>query len=606
MKTFYFKFFAGFVLFSVLLYFSVWWLLAGVAVVILITAYQYYTQKNKALEASICTLEQQAEELELQLDRSIVKEQKATKEARYIRQAKQDLLTMISHEIRTPMNGVLGMALLLEDTSLTKEQQEYVATIRKSGQELLTTVNDMLVNDMLDYSKLQQKGMQVELKDFELRNCVEEVIEMFAGRAGKANIELLYSIADDVPEIILSDNKRIRQILMNLVENAVKFTQHGEILVDVHYSKSGSYGLGELHFEVRDTGIGIRAGKLAQLFYGIRSNGFQKENEKDVTGLGLIVCRKLTELMAGHIEVKSEEGVGSSFTFTIPVTEGRKTANNTAQMNALISLEGKRILIVDDNAASRQILIKQFKAWKMLPTGAGSGMSAIEILTKNPAFDVILTDMNMPFMDGMKLARAVKKSHPGIPVMLMNHSTDGLYKQEYDIFSFVLGKPIRQHALRDNLVSLFTNPAAGKETAANNLADSFASKYPMRILVAEDNLINQKIAIKILTKLGYEPTIANNGKEALEMVSNERYDIILMDVQMPEMDGLEATRMIRTCLDIQPVIMAMTANVLQGDRDACMQAGMDDYISKPIDLKELLSHLEKWALVINEKRNMVA
>jgi signal transduction histidine kinase/DNA-binding response OmpR family regulator len=606
MKKFYIIFFTGCVLFSVLLYFSIWWLIAGVALVILFTAYRYYSQRLKVFEASISNLEQQTEELEIQLDRSIAKEQKATKEAGMIRQLKQELLTIISHEIRTPMNGVLGMALLLEDTPLTKEQKEYLDIIRKSGHSLLTPVNDILVNDILDYSKLQQKGMQLEYKDFGLRDCVEEVLEMFAAKAGKANVDLLYFIDENVPEQILSDNKRLRQILMNLLENAVRFTQQGEIFVAVYYSENTAGSLSMLNFEVRDTGAGIAADKLPDLFYGIRGKEFQKENEKDSSGLGLVVCRKLIELMSGHIEVKSEPGQGSIFTFGIPVTPGKKPAHDATQPDTMNSLEGKRILIVDDNANSRNILIKQMQAWKMLPTGSDSGNRAQDILSQNGNFDLVLTDMNMPFMDGMELARFVKNQYPDIPLMLMNHRSEGLYKQEHEIFSFVLAKPIRQHILRDNLLSLFTNPGAGKESTANNLTETFAEQYPMRILIAEDNLINQKIATKILTKLGYQPAIANNGKEALETVSREKYDIILMDVQMPEMNGLEATKMIRTCLEIQPIIMAMTANVLQGDRDDCMQAGMDDYISKPIDLKELLSHLEKWGLVIKEKRNTAA
>jgi CheY-like chemotaxis protein len=242
----------------------------------------------------------------------------------------------------------------------------------------------------------------------------------------------------------------------------------------------------------------------------------------------------------------------------------------------------------------------------MLPVLADSGKQALEILSQNNDINIILADMNMPEMNGIELAKSIKNKYPSIPVILMNTAGSESYKKEKEIFSSVLTRPVRKIILRDHILNVFSQTVINKEIAADNLADDFSKQYPLRILIAEDNLINQKIAVKILTKLGYQPALANNGKEALETVSNEHYDVILMDVQMPEMDGLEATRMIRTCLEIQPVIIAMTANVMQGDKDDCIQAGMDDYMSKPIDLKELLSQLEKWALVIRERRKISA
>ena len=441
---------------------------------------------------------------------------------------------------------------------------------------------------------------KLEYKDFDLHDCIEEVLEMFAIKAGNAGLDLLYDIDQNVPAQIISDSSRLRQVLMNLVDNAVRFTKQGEILVSVHSLFADNES--QLSFEVRDTGIGIASDQVRYLFKGIPA----KESDSQDTGLGLVICKKLVEFMGGHIEAKSKQGQGSSFTFSIPVTPSMKIKRDDAQKNNMTNIRGKHILIVDDNAASRNILAKQVEAWKMLPLLADSGKQALEILSQNNDINIILTDMNMAEMNGIELAKSIRNQYSSIPVILMNTAGSDLYKKEGEIFSFVLTKPFRQIMLRDYILNIFSQPVINREISADNLADDFATQYPLRILIAEDNLINQKIATKILTKLGYQPSLANNGKEALETVSNEHYDVILMDVQMPEMDGLEATRMIRTCLEIQPVIIAMTANVMQGDKDDCIQAGMDDYMSKPIDMKELLSQLEKWALVIKERRKISA
>jgi CheY-like chemotaxis protein len=274
-----------------------------------------------------------------------------------------------------------------------------------------------------------------------------------------------------------------------------------------------------------------------------------------------------------------------------------------AQQSSMAHLEGKHVLIVDDNATSRIILARQLQAWKMLPVCADSGKQALEILSKNHAFGLLLIDMQMAEMNGLQLAKSARQQYADIPVILMNQTGNDAYQQEAGLFASVLTKPLRQFLLRDHILGVFAPVDTNKQqTAGPALSEDFSAQYPLRILVAEDNLINQKIAMKVLTKLGYQPALANNGKEVMEMVGQDNYDIILMDVQMPEMNGLEATKMIRICLETQPVIIAMTANVMQGDRDECIQAGMDDYISKPIDMKELLSQLEKWSLSIKEKR----
>ena len=601
MKRFYLILFAIPVLAFSLLYFSLWWFIAGLTAIMIFIAYRFYAERLGAAETSNELLENELEDLHMRLEKAVLKEQKTSKEAEQIKQVKQQLLSVLSHEIRTPMNGVLGMSLLLADTSLTKEQHEYINTIRGCGESLLTTINNLLANDILDFSKLQQEGSQLEYKDFDLRDVVEEVIGLFAAKTSESGIDLVYDIDQDVPEQIVGDNNRLRQVLMNLIENAVKFTQKGEIFVGVHYLPETSGYPAEINFEVRDTGIGIPKDQLAVLFSGIPARENQKESIGDKSGLGLVICRKLVEMMGGNIQVKSQGNTGSTFTFSIPLTPSFKPVRNHAHYNSMHTLEGKNILIADDNATQRMVLLKQMREWKMLPVAASSCEQALDMLSKNTNIDLVIMDLDMTGMNGIGLAASIRNLYPAIPVILMNPQGSDQYKQSPELFASVLLKPIRQYMLREHVINIFTKTRDKKE-AVNQLSDEFSKQYPLRILIAEDNPVNQKIATKILTKLGYQPSLAHNGKEALEMVSNDQYDMILMDVQMPEMDGLEATRMIRTCLETQPVIIAMTANVMQGDRDACMQAGMDDYISKPIELKELLSQFEKWSTVIRNKQ----
>lgn len=604
MKKFYIIFLALPILAFTLLYLSVWWFIGGLGAVILFIVYRIFTTRLEAAESRAEVLENEMEDLHVQLEKAVVKEQKTAKEAEQVRQLKQHLLSMLSHEVRTPMNGVMGMTLLLADTPLTKEQQEYVNTIRNCGEGLLTTVNNMLVNDLLDFSKLQLEGKQLEYKDFDLRDSVEEVISMFADKTTKAGIELVADIDTNVPSQIIGDSKRLRQVLMNLVENAVKFTHHGEIFVGVQYAAHALGQPPELKFQVRDTGTGIAKEQLKQLFKGIPGKEMQTDSERN-SGLGLVICRKLVELMGGTIEASSTPGEGSLFTFSIPMTTSLKIQRDHARISEMINLENKEVLIVDDNASTRNALVKQLKAWKMKPLVAESGKQALDMVTANEP-DLVLVDMDMIGMDKLQLASSINKQCPDLHIAGMSVTGDLKYKQQPDLFSAMITKPLRQSILRDQLLDIFSTKSEGAQTDPRSIPDLFAAKYPLRILVAEDNTINQKIAVKILGRLGYNPALAINGKEVMEMAGIDHYDIILMDVQMPEMDGLEATRMIRTCLELQPVIIALTANAMQGDRDECMQAGMDDYMSKPIQMEELLSQLEKWALAIRERRKLSA
>ena len=409
-----------------------------------------------------------------------------------------------------------------------------------------------------------------------------------------------------MPSQIIGDSKRLRQVLINLVENAVKYTKRGEVLVNIQYGAHKSDGMPpQLIFEVKDSGIGIEKDQLKQLFKGLPGKEFQKDSKSDGPGLGLVICKKLVELMGGQIEVKSIINEGSSFQFTLPLTPSLKTVREHAQQHNMNRLEGKQVLVIDDNSLSRSILLRQLRTWKMEVVPADSGKQALDILATNKQFDLVITDIAMPGMDGVQFTQAFKAKFPAIPVIGLNIEGNESHKPEREHFAGIIMKPVRMQILRDTIIGIINQSEPGKKET-EQVPGVFAEQYPLRVLIAEDNPINQKIAIKILTKLGYDPALANDGKEVMEMVGHDHYDIILMDVQMPKMDGLEATRMIRTCLEIQPIIIAVTANAMQGDRDGCMQAGMDDYMSKPIEIKELLNQLEKWALVLRDRKKLSA
>jgi signal transduction histidine kinase/CheY-like chemotaxis protein len=603
MKKNYALFFAIPVVLLTLLYFSTWWFFGGIGAMMLFIAYRYYALQVESLQDRNEVLEKDIEHLHMRLELSVVKEQKTSKEAEQIRQSRKDLLSVLSHEIRTPMNGVMGMTLLLNDSVLNKEQQECISTIRHCGESLLTTVNTILVNDILDFSKLHQDKTQLEYKDFDLRDCLEEVITMFAVKAGKAGIDLVYEIDENVPALLIGDQKRLRQVFINLVENAMKFTTQGEIFIKISTALSIAGQPPELSFKVQDTGSGIPSDQLKHLFIGIPVKEELAETDKESNGLGLMICKKLIELMGGQIEVKSSPEQGTVFSFKLPVTPSMKSIREHANHHNMIHLEGKHILVIDDNETTRQILLRQLHAWKMLPVTAASGNEAIKILSESPGIHLVLADMHLPVLNGLTIDKIIMERHLSIPIIGMDYPGDADQVQPLRLFSALLNKPLRRHLLRDQLIGLLAPQVAVKrDETGNPLSEEFSKLYPLRILVAEDNLINQKIATRVLNKLGYQPDIANHGKEVMEKVSSEHYDIILMDVQMPQMNGLEATRMIRTCLEIQPIVIAVTANVMQGDRDECVQAGMDDYMSKPINLDELVNQLQKWAMVIREKR----